>query len=61
MHLARQAMEEARIKVHELKEQLTSGAYRVDAQAVADALMHSALLATLLRPSETAACGSDGR
>jgi hypothetical protein len=49
------------IQVHELKEQLTSGAYRVDAQAVAEALMRSPLLATLLRPLEVATGGSDGR
>jgi hypothetical protein len=50
-------MEEATIRVHELKEQLASGAYRVDAQAVATALMRSPLLAVLLRPMEpTTSC-----
>jgi hypothetical protein len=54
-------MEEARNTVHELKEQLKSGAYRVDAQAVAEALIRSPLLATLLRPLDGAAAGNDGR
>ncbi len=52
-------MEEATIKVHELKEQLASGDYSIDAQAVAEALMRSPLLAKLLRPAEQGGgCGS---
>ncbi len=55
-------MEKATIRVHELKEQLASGDYRIDAQAVAEALMRNPLLATLLRPDErTGAGGATGR
>lgn len=50
-------MEEATISVNELKEQLESGVYRIDAQAVADAMLRSPLLATLLRPADEAGTG----
>lgn len=55
-------MEEATISVNELKEQLESGVYRIDAQAVADAMLRNPLLATLLRPGDQdAAGGCNGR
>jgi anti-sigma28 factor (negative regulator of flagellin synthesis) len=44
-------MEEAKSRVKELKEQLEKGSYQVDAKAVAEALLRSPLLLTLLRPS----------